>query len=177
MEFISVKREQRAQGSPLLAIGKHIAKITEVSPATPKGKDKAPWDDTTPQLIVKFENDEGYISNWYNLKGYQRKYDFADGVAPKGHSFASSDKPDGTSNNEQYLMNIATMERVESIQRTEDAQRIFCELAQSAGIEIGAKFTEKDLLNKDVEVVVHQHPKNASKVAVHYVTDGTAIEA
>jgi len=150
----------------LLNAGEHLVSIDSIieDSASPSSN----WEDITPQLRVTMKNEDGVITRWFNMKGYQSIEDFPTGKAPKGFEFRSSENGD-----EGYLVDSKTNERVESEEKTALAEKIFCEFACDAGVEEGADFDENDLLGAELGVVVRN---NASGVEVHYTKPASQVE-
>jgi|CXWL01.1.fsa_nt_gi hypothetical protein len=149
----------------LLGTGEHKCTITEIG--MDLSKPSPNWSDRTPQIKTVFKNDKGTITQWNNLKGYKTIKDFANGVAPKGFEFRSSEAGD-----ENYLVNLKTNERVESPDKTATCERMFAEMGNDAGIAEGADFTISDLIGKEVGVVVRAKGKG---VEVHYTKPASRV--
>lgn len=164
--FIATLNENA--GSALLQPGRHLCAIKTAADTLSKPNDM--WKDRTPQVEVVFEDTNGkIITGWYNLKGYQKQDDFADGKAPKGFEFRSSE-----GNDEQYLVDLKTGNRVESLERTEQALKIFTNMANDAGIGAGEGFELSDLTGLPIGVQVRA--KNQS-VEIHYTMPAKRVEA
>lgn len=151
----------------LLNTGEHLVSIESIiedasSPSTN-------WADTTPQIKATMKNDDGVITRWFNMKGYQSLEDFPTGKAPKGFEFRSSEQGD-----ENYLVNSKTNERVESEEKTALAEKIFCEFACDAGVEEGADFDENDLIEAELGVVVRDNGNGG--VEVHYTKPASQVK-
>lgn len=152
-----------------LEAGKHICTIESIADATPTGKDKTPWDDVTPQLIVVYKKEDedgeiiGKLSQWLNLMGYKSKDDYPDGIAPEGYSFMCS-----PGNSENYLVNDETNKRIQSDEKSEISIDMLSEMIHDAGIEEGTEFAniqemKNAVLGADIGVKVNVDGKN------HYV--------
>jgi len=149
----------------LLSAGLHVVKITEVAETTSKPSDN--WEDQTPQLEVKFENEEGNkITHWFQLKGFMQQKDYPKGIAPKGVEFRSSENGD-----ENYAVDKATGERIEDEAKTATCNTIVSEFTANCGIKEGTKINSlnaliKAISNAEVGIMVRKRADN--KVEYHY---------
>jgi len=164
--FVSVKKVLKGG---LLSIGQHLTTIASIVEAKPTEDIDRQWNDDTPQLEVTFQSEEGSIKKWYNLAGYKSKSDYPTGVAPKGFEFRSSANGD-----ENYLVNIKTGMRVQDEEKTATAEKIFCELANDAGIAEGEGFGISDLIGKQIGVNVRDNNKGG--VEVHYTMPASRVQ-
>lgn len=93
------------------------------------------WKDKTPRIIIKAECGEVEITNYIHLCCYKDISDFENGIAPEGFEFRSSEN-----GNENYLVNLETLKRVESDEKSERLSTEIGHLAYCAGIR-----DEKDI--------------------------------
>lgn len=150
------------------ATGEHKVMISSIIPDVPSKAPGMPWTDLHQQLKVTFKNEEGVQSKWYQLAGYKSAVDFADGVAPEGHEFVSSEAGIARDKPENYLINSETGERVESVEKTAKCMQIIGELANDAGLAEGEEFGIEDLLGREIGIVIKDneiaYTKSASRV-------------
>ena len=111
MEFIA--KEKKFAGK-LLEAGMHLVTVSAIVEDKPSHAADMPWKDVTPQVKITVKNDNGFISSWFNLRGYKNVNDYPNGIAPKGFEFASSEFGE-----EQYLISSKTKVRVESAEKSE----------------------------------------------------------
>ena len=155
-------------GGSLLNPGEYIAKIKSV--AETLSKPSSFWADRTPQVEVQFETeDEQTITQWFNLCGYENQADQPNGVAGKGHEFRSSEN-----GAEQYLVESKSGIRIQSDAKTALAEKIFCEMANDAGINAGDSFSLSDLVGKSIGVKVRA---KGQSVEVHYTMPTKRVKA
>ena len=143
----------------LLGKGEHIVIVDTVAETVSKPSDN--WSDQTPQLEVKFKNDEGTLTHWFQLKGFMQAKDYPNGKAPKGIVFRSSEN-----GNEQYAVDIKTNERIESEEKTETCMTILGEFAGACGLKEGSSITQKALEGAEVGIGVRLRADD--KVEYHY---------
>ena len=132
-----------------------------------------PWKDITPQVKVTVKNDNGFISHWFNLRGYKNVNDCPNGIAPKGHEFVSSEY-----GNEQYLIDSKTKERIVSEDKTETAIAGLMDFTVQTGIPEGTEFESlKELFaavaDKQLAVMVREG-ENSNEV--HYFTKASRVK-
>jgi len=154
MKFVA---KEKAFSGKLFSPGMNYGTVSSIEEDVPSG-DNNPWNDVTPQVKAVVRNKTGFITIWFNLKGYKNATDFPDGVAPKGHEFVSSEN-----GNEEYLMNSKTKVRVEDEVRTEQAVSNLLDFAAKCGV-VG-EFDFPDLLDKQVGVMVRER---GTRVEAHY---------
>lgn len=132
------KFKSQSTGKKVLGNGEHLVKIVSIAHATAKASEK--YKDTTPQLEVKYENEHGVITCWYNLKGYK--------PAADGKGYAIDKKQC----------------RIEDPIKTEAAQSIFGRVGLDAGIPEGADFSMEDLIGMEVGIMVHTNETGQKRV-------------
>lgn len=152
ISIVSVAREFVGK---LLGEGQH--KVTVTAIAETLSKQSNSWKDQTPQVEVQFTDAEGrMITHWFNQKGYAQKKDYADGKAPKGYEFRSSEN-----GNENYAVEISSGKRLASESRTADCLRIIGEFANDCGIPAGEEGT---LEGKEVGIGVRKNARDNYEV-------------
>lgn len=148
----------------LLSAGEHAVSISEASETVSKTSDN--WDDQTPQIEVKFKNEEGSLTHWFQLRGFMQAKDYANGKAPKGIVFRNSEN-----GNEQYAVDIKTNERLEDEAKTDTCKRIISEFLADCGV---AEDTVIDSIAKAIkamsgaEVGIKVRERGDGKVEYHY---------
>jgi hypothetical protein len=165
MKFIA---KAKLFAGKLLDAGMHLVTVSAIVEDKPSHASDMPWKDVTPQVKVTVKNAEGFISHWFNLKGYKNASDYPDGIAPKGHEFASSEFGE-----EQYLINSTTKQRVENLERTEKALEGLLDFAVQCGIPAGTAFELKDLEGKSLAVKVRA---GDSSNEVHFFTNASRVK-
>lgn len=143
----------------LLGAGEHVVTVESIAETVSKASDN--WDDQTPQLEVKFRNDEGTLTHWFQLKGFKTRKDYPNGKAPKGIEFRSSEN-----GNEEYAVDTKSNERIESDDKTETCMTILGEFAGACGLSEGKEITQKALEGAEVGIGVRLRADN--KVEYHY---------
>jgi len=132
----------------LLEPGDHIVRIAEVREEfLPIPKHMA-WTDQTPQIAIRFQNDEGSITYWINMKGYMTSDDVR-GIAPKGCSFASSQF-----GKEQYIINTSIKKRIENPEKSLIGPKMIGDIAGYGGIPSGTEISLSSLINLRIQIHV-----------------------
>ena len=148
----------------LLSAGEHAVSISEASETVSKTSDN--WDDQTPQIEVKFKNETGSLTHWFQLRGFMQAKDYPNGKAPKGIVFRNSEN-----GNEQYAVDLKTNERLEDEAKTDTCKRIIAEFLADCGV---AEDTVIDSVAKAVkamsgaEVGIKVRERGDGKVEYHY---------
>lgn len=146
------KFKSKAKKSFLPEAGEYPAKIVSVQETESTGKEYA---DKTPQIEVRYELDtpdgKRLMPHWYNLRGYKKDEDGSFIIGKDG-------------------------KRKEDKENTQAAEDIFCGLAHDAGIEEGEDFEPKDLLNKEVGVVIRANERGNMRVVRSMPTSELAEE-
>ena len=146
MEIISVLNKQ--SGS-VLDEGYHIVTINELEEVDPSQAGFMPWKDKVKQLEVKMDNDEGYVTHWFNTKGFLRRGD--KGVPRDAEFHSSSDE-----NKEEYacVLKRGKLSRLISEDRTQTCADFLGKFANAAGTPEGAKINTDTLKTKEVGVLI-----------------------
>lgn len=148
----------------LLSAGEHAVSISEASETVSKASDN--WDDQTPQIEVKFKNETGTLTHWFQLKGFMQAKDYKDQKAPKGFAFRNSEN-----GNEQYCVDLKTNERVEDTDKTDTCKRIISEFLADCGVP---EDTQIDSVAKAIKVMsgaevgIRVKERGDGKVEYHY---------
>lgn len=132
-----MKITAKSNSKGLLSAGQHLVTIKSIKEAFAKANDA--YADRTPQLEVRFESDKGFITHWYNLKGFKKD------------------------ENDNFVLD-ADNNRIEDEKNTMEALGILSRLALHAGIPENTECDMKDLI--DMKVGINVKESNGSvKVA------------
>lgn len=132
----------------LLATGLHIVRVDSVAETLAPEKIKAPWDDVTPQLAIKFKNGEGFVTLWLNTVGYMTKSDYIDmpsDVVFKMHPFSKT----------WYAVD-SDNKRVISPAKTKVCNAMLQRLAYSCGFKMGDSIDIMDIVGREVGIKVQE---------------------
>ena len=166
---IVAKRKELTGG--ILGEGKHRVTIKSAEPCLSQENNQ--WADRTPQLKVVFENNNGVITHWFNLKGYKNSKD-VNGIAGKGFAFKSFDE-----NSEEFLCKIdaktGKATRVASDERTEKLSENIANLAFCAGIDELDTDEPADLVGQEVGIDVRLNERGYSEV--YFVMEADRVPA
>ncbi len=150
----------------ILPEGDHLVTIESVSHTEAAASDL--WNDRTPQLAVKFKNDDGVFTNWFNKRGYKT---FDELNAKEQASGAYEPRGDAG-----YAVNIKTGIRVPSAERTASAMSIIGQLGvNTLGISEGEAFKGADLVGQ--ECGIHVTKNDRGKLRVQYTMSAEKVSA
>ncbi len=126
------------------------------------------WNDQTPQLAVKYENEEGSITSWLNRRGYVPFDELSDKDKASGKF-----EPRGASN---YAVDIKTGMRVEDPERTRQGNAYIQALGiDCLGLQPGTPFKASDLVNESVGI--HVEKNQQGKLRVMYTMPAEKVNA
>lgn len=149
--------EAQASQGALLSEGQHVATI-ESAIFTEAAANEL-YNDTTPQLAVKFKGEDGSITAWYNRRGFETFDELSDAQKRSGKY-----EPRGASN---YAVDIKTGMRVENSEKTAQGIAYINALGINAlGLAPGTKFKVSDLVGAEVGINVERNAQ--SKLRVTY---------
>ncbi len=118
--------------------GDYVVTIKSAAEALSKKSDD--YKDRTPQIELKFEDKKGFISHWFNLKGFKK------------------DETTG-----QYETDKKG-NRVEDAENTAAALSIFERVAIHAGLTSGESFTMEDLIGLKIGIAVRKNDRGIARV-------------
>lgn len=152
MEFIAEK-----SNGPLLGEGDHAVTIESVArvdaPVSPD------WADQTPQLAIKYKNEDGSITQWANLKGFVP----FDELSAKDKA-SGNYEPRGKA---QYAVDTRTNMRIEDPERSRQGRAYVAALGVDAlGLEKGTSFKPSALVGESVGI--HVSKNEMGKLRVDY---------
>lgn len=143
-----MKFTARSNQKEMLGPGKHLVTIASIAECLSKKSDD--YKDQTPQLEVKFETENGFITGWYNLKGFKKNEDGS------------------------YAINPKTKNRIEDVENTTTAVGIFERLALHAGIPSGTEFDIAELVG--MEIGIKTESNDQGKMRVQYTMSSDRVE-
>jgi hypothetical protein len=150
----------------ILPEGDHLVTIESVSHTEASASEL--WNDRTPQLAVKYKNDDGVFTSWMNKRGYTKFTELTPAQQASGQFEPRGD--DG------YAVNIKTGNRVPNAERTASAMSIIGQLGTNAlGLEDGVKFNGADLVGQEVGIHVKANERN--KLRVQYTMTAKKVSA
>jgi len=132
----------------LLATGLHVVMIESIQETLAPEKIKAPWDDVTPQLAIRFKNKEGFVTMWLNTVGYMTKSDYIDtpsDVTFKMHPFSKVWYAVGPDN-----------KRVINPDKTKVCNAMLQRLAYCCGFKMGSSIDIMDIIGREVGIRVQE---------------------
>lgn len=122
------------------------------------------WNDRTPQLAVKFKNEDGVFTSWYNKRGYMT-FDELTPVQQASGKF----EPRG---DQGYAVDVKTGNRVESPAKTAAAMSIIGQLGTNAlNLPVGTGFGSKDLVGAEVGIHVARNERKQLRVTYSMSVD------
>jgi len=150
----------------LLGAGQHLVTIESVQNVEAAANEL--FNDRTPQLAVKFKNDSGTFTNWYNLVGYKK----FDELSPKDQA-SGAYEPRGENS---YATNVKTGTRVHSAERTAAALSRVGQLGTDAlNLAEGEDFNGSDLIGAEVGINIEKNDR--SKLRVTFTMPADEVEA
>jgi len=160
--MITIKRHDLSlKKRGLLPTGLHVVYVESVQETLAPEKIKAPWDDVTPQLAIRFKNNDGFVTMWLNTVGYMTKQDYIevpDNVVFKMHPFSKV----------WYAVDPRTNRRVLSKEKTKVCNIMLQRLAYSCGFDMGDSIDIMDIVGREVGIKV-QELNNFPKVTDFYL--------
>lgn len=162
-----------------LPIGNYVGRITGASHTQAKINEN--WATPTPQIEFVFENEEGRIKMWTNLRGYMNATDL-NNVLPKAKvgesfSFRSFDE-----SSEKFLVRTfkGVSDRVEDPAKTENLLKTLDNILLNAGcIEENAEYDTDDVpeMVQDMEIGFRVVENERGKNEVAYTMPASKVSA
>lgn len=147
---------EKSQGR-ILGEGDHLVTIESVQYVDAPANEN--WNDQTPQLAVKYKNDEGSITSWLNRRGYVT----FDELSPKDKA-SGNFEPRGDAG---YAVDIRNGKNT----RIEDPERTAKGVAyiKAMGVDVlglakGTTFKASDLVNEEVGIHVERNQQGNLRV-------------
>ncbi len=160
--MITIKRHDiLLQKRGLLATGMHIVWVESVTESPAPERTPVPWDDVTPQIAIRFKNNNGFVTMWLNMVGYMTDKDYIeqpDNVVFKMHPLSKV----------WYAVDIKTNRRVVSDKKTNVCYGMLQRLAYSCGFNYDANIELSDLIGRKLSIKV-QELNNFPKVTDFYL--------
>ena len=148
--MITIKRrDNQLKKRGLLCTGNHRVIIEQISECFAPEKTGMPWDDRTPQLAIRFKNNEGYVTLWHNTVGYMTRDMYTsipDGVVFKQHPFSGV----------WYAVDVQTNARIISPEKSRIAYAMLCRLAYCCGVKEDQKVPIMDLVGRELIIKVQE---------------------
>ena len=107
-----------------------------------ENEDKPEWTDPTPQFALIFGNAEGSHIQRFNMEGYKRVNEIPEKKRDKVYA----------SGEENFAVSKKDNTRVVSDKRTADADQIFSQVFEAAGLDVGS--VPNDLVGKELELTI-----------------------